>query len=130
MIGNFIIRVGSTQPWLDVQLTQDGFVDLNLTAPAPLGCAPGCGDKDNIIDLTNAQVRFELYKCGREPARVAIQGTAEIVGDPTCGMVRYKWAAGDLLEACLYYGVFVITFPDASVLLWPYSREQLTIEAM
>lgn len=128
MIGNFIIQKGSTLPWLDVQVTQDGFVDLNLEAADVKGCAPkSCGDKSNTVDLTDAQIAFELYKCGRVPSRVATMGQAEIV-DATCGLVRYKWAIGDLTDACLYYGTFVITMTDGTLLRWPYAMEQLTIE--
>lgn len=127
MIGNFIIQLGSTQPWLDVQISQDGFVDMNLEAPKPKGCGEGCGDKSNIVDLTNAQVSFELYKCGRTPARVANQGVTEVL-DPTCGLVRYKWSIGDLTDRCLYYGVFVVKMDDGTLLRWPYALEQLTIE--
>lgn len=130
MIGNFIIRLGSTVPWLDVQLTKTGFVDLNLQAPKPKGCADDdCGDKDDLIDLTDADVRFELFKCGRVPAQVATMGLVEIL-DATCGMVRYKWAPTDLDCQCLYYGRFRVAYPDNTILLWPYAIEQLTIEVM
>lgn len=129
MIGNFTIRQGSTLPWLDVQITQDGFVDMNLEAPKLQGCGEGCGDKDNIVDLTGAQVRFRLFKCGRTPSQVALTGTAEIV-DAACGTVRYKWAPGDLPCACLFYGQFEIRMPDNTLLLWPFAKEQLTIEVL
>lgn len=129
MIGNFLIRRGSTLPWLDVQITQDGFTDLNLSANAPKGCATApCGDKDNLVDLTGAQVSFELYTCGRTPMLVSTLGTTEIV-DETCGTVRFKWAGGDLpAPYCLFYGVFVVKMIDGTVLRWPYAKEQLAIE--
>lgn len=126
MIGNFIIQLGSTVPWLDVQITQDGFVDMNLEAPKMKGCAADCDDS-NAIDLTNAQVTFELFKCGRTPARVANQGQVEVL-DAKKGLVRYKWAVGDLSTRCLYYGTFVVKFDDGTILRWPYALEQLTIE--
>lgn len=126
MIGNFIIQLGSTLPWLTVQITKDGFVDANLEATPTKGCANSCDD--NVIDLTDCQVNFELFKCGRTPGFVVKLGQTVIVDDPTLGTVQYQWAAGDLTERCLYYGTFVIVMPDATVLRWPYALEQLTIE--
>lgn len=126
MIGNFIIQLGSTLPWLSVQITKDGFVDVNLEAQPTKGCAKGCDD--NVLDLTDCQVSFELFKCGRTPARVATQGQTVIVGDPKQGCVQYQWAAGDLTSRCLYYGTFVVVMPDNTILRWPYALEQLTIE--
>lgn len=128
MIGNFIIRQGSTQPWLQVQITQDGLVEMNLEAPKVKGCADDdCGDKSNVVDLTNAQVAFELRKCGRTPAQVALAGRTVVV-DAECGIVRYEWALSDFPLPCLYYGTFVVRMPDATILRWPFAPEQLTIE--
>lgn len=127
MIGNFLIRAGSTQPSLAVQITKDGFVDMNLEAPKPKGCGPQCQDPDGLVDLKYAVVSFQLYAAGRTPQPVAMGGRT-YVSDSDCSEVTHDWGPDEIATPGLYYGQFKVVFKDQTVLLWPYEREQLTIE--
>lgn len=136
MIGNFVLRRGSTQPWLEVHLTQDGFVDMNLEAPKPQGCGPQC-DPANTIDLTEATVAFNLFLAGREPRAVAMLGrtyakrhceAGHREHDRRCWSVVHEWDPAETFRPGLFYGQFTVTFPDNTLLKWPYQLEQLCVE--
>lgn len=127
MIGNFIIKAGSTQPWLTVQIKKDGFVDLNLEAPKPKGCGPQCADPDDNVDLTNATVKFNLFAAGRTPQPVAVIGET-VISDADCSEVTHQWDISETSTPGIFYGQFEITLKDQTLLLWPYEMEQLTIE--
>jgi hypothetical protein len=144
MIGNFRIVSGSTAPWLEALITKDGLVPL-YTQAASYNCEDQQTDP-NMLDLTTCTlVQFQMFKCGRTPVEVALQGVAEKVqstvtegaGSDTevtkitdLAKVRYKWHPDDTSEPDLYYGRFVLTFEDGSILKWPYQLESLAIDVV
>jgi len=128
-VSNFQIRVGSTVPYLEVQITKDGTIPRNVSIDQGYSCEDSNNvNQANVLDLTDAyKVEFELKKCGREPIEASVNGEVEIV-DEENGIVRYKWASTDTAEKGLFYGTFVITFDDNGVYRWPMNLESLAIE--
>lgn len=134
MIGNFVVRAGSTVPWLEVGITKDGVIPLNDNSK-PVSNDPNCpNDLNPFVDLTGATIQFQMVKCGRVPTAVSLTGTAESfkLGDQDkfASQARFKWGVNDTMTPGLYYGTFVITFEDNSVLKWPLQSEALCIEIM
>lgn len=142
MIGNFFIVSGSTTPWLECTITKDGIVPIYSQA-ASYGCGASGETDPNHLDLSKVtNVEFQMFRCGRVPQQIALQGTAEKLqrtvtegsGETQVSRiedyarVRYKWHPDDTSEPELYYGRFIVTFEDGSKLKWPYQLESLAIE--
>ena len=127
MISNFQIAQGASLPWLETYITKNGLVPMGMQAP-DYGCADNKVDP-NWLDL-NAEVQsvaFELWKCGRVPQQVGLSGQAEKVDRY---LVRYKFHPFDTAQKGCYYGRFVITMKDNTILKWPYQLEALSIEVL
>lgn len=124
MFSQFQIPRGATVPYLDIQITEDG----RIVQPG-VNDLYGCADqKGKGVPLPfGTVIKPHMYKCGRTPTEVALQGTVEIL-DADNGIVRYKWHPNDLQCACYHYFQFWITFPDGSLLKFPFLLETLVIE--
>ena len=135
MISNFQLQQCSSLPWLELQITTDGRLSLYQQASSQ-GCAQNTTDP-NALDLSDLwSVHFLMFKAGRTRMPVGLSGSACVVVDPERGItakdgiVRYRWSQVDTSVPGLYYGQFVLTFKDQTVLKWPYQIESLAIEVM
>jgi len=72
---------------------------------------------DPKVDLTDASVVFNMARAGGAP--VVNRGAAEIVGDPTDGIVSYSWSGADTEQAAQFRGEFEVTYADGEVETFP-----------
>lgn len=91
----FHIKVGDTGPAIEEALAIDG---------VPL-------------DLTGCTVQFHMGG----PADVT--GAADVLGDPTEGLVRYEWGATDTAVGGLYLREWIVTLPSTGVVSVPNYKE-------
>lgn len=64
-------------------------------------------------DLTGATVQLVIQD--EDHAAPAFGGQADIVGDPTQGVVRYTWLESDTQTPGVYSYRWVVTFPSATL---------------
>lgn len=70
-----------------------------------------------VKDLTAASVRFHMKAYQADSTKVDAAGT--VVGDPTEGVVKYVWQAGDTDTVGTYNAEFEVTYGDGSVETFP-----------
>ena len=127
MIGEFQIRQGYTAPWLEIVITKSGYPIRPSDTMNPCVKA-ATQNSEEPIDLTDKIVTPKMWKCGRTPLEKALAGSLEIT-DAVNGVVVYKWAPSDTDTVGFFmFGVEVYDPDTGSRLLWPYLKEQLTIE--
>lgn len=68
-------------------------------------------------DLTSTTVRFIMRAIGSTVPKVA--ATANIIGAPTNGAVRYSWATNDLDTPGKYRGEFEVTYSGGKTRTFP-----------
>lgn len=80
-------------------------------------------DDGTVVDLTNvSSVAFRLRE--RSGTTLVVNGTADVVGPATGGVVKYEWEADDLADAQgLHYGEFLLTYSDGTVLTVPNGED-------
>lgn len=93
-VDTFEIKQGDREPAIRGTITDEATVTDEL----PDGEA---------IDLTGCTVEFR-FRAERKGSQLR-GGAASIVGDPTAGVVKYEWAAGDTDVAGTYKGEFIAT---------------------
>jgi hypothetical protein len=74
---------------------------------------------ENPVNLTDADVVFNMRRIHGDQEPVIEAGVVDIDGDPTSGVVTYEWQPGDTDEAGGFYGEFEVTFDDGSVETFP-----------
>lgn len=95
MSETFNLKTGDTAPLLDAQLLDN---------------------EGNTIDLTGANVVFELF----EPrgSDISLESAMDVI-DADSGNVRYEWADGDTDTPGRYRAQFVVTYPNDDVETFP-----------
>lgn len=80
-----------------------------------------------VADLTDAvSVEFHLYSV--ETQLLVFSATAQIVGNPTLGTVRYSWQADDTADDGLYYAEWQVNYSGARPKTFPNRRTKILVE--
>lgn len=67
-------------------------------------------------NLTGCTIQFRMKG---QQTKTIVTGNCTIDGDPTLGVVRYAWAAGQTAIPDRYLPEFVVTFPSLRTQTWP-----------
>jgi len=101
------------------------YIKQNDTAPA-LRATLKDGD-ENVVDLTDASVRFHMKAI--DGSTVKTDDVASIVTPATDGVVQYNWIADDTDTVGSFHAEFEVTYSDTTVETFPnngYIRVEIT----
>lgn len=104
--------------------------DLSIVATASAPSLTGAlKNRDGTpFDLTGCTVRFQMRLLAE--FRYAVDASAEVVGDPTLGAVRYDWAPADLLiPVGGYEARWQYTYTDTGLVGYSDPANTITVEA-
>jgi hypothetical protein len=98
------------------------YIKQNDTQPRMLATLKD-GD-ENVIDLTDATVRFHMRAVGG----AVVTDAAAVVVTAASGLVRYDWSASDTEDTGSYQAEFEVTYADGTIETFPnngYIRVQI-----
>jgi hypothetical protein len=82
-------------------------------------------DANGPYNLTGCSVKFHMTRGVGLAAKV--NAAANIIGDPTDGLVEYTWAAVDTDTAAIYLGEWEVTLADTTKIGSFPNNEQIKV---